>query len=311
MDHSAASGGVRRPEPVDRRPVLAVHALPGDLEAGLNLEYVLAHLDGYRHVSADEAASDQPASAAVVVGDADGCARLMNRGVPTVYVHPAGSVTDGRTAGLVPADIVCRQVPGWLARAAGRPPGKEIRVAALAPFRQVRSTRGSGVAVQLTGYTGFAEDSWEADTAEALRAALRAAGVPTGQAVPVLTDLPLSRWQPLASRLAQWAPVSVPAERWSVVLRRADALLATPTVLATTFARFSGVPLHLLAPEGSRQRQVYEALAAPAADGEGAEPPSMLTVGPHDWPGSEGRAGSLGGAAQVARQVRQLCFAPT
>ncbi len=284
---------------LDDGPSLVLHARPDDLEAAVCLEFVAAHLTEFRRARADASAT-----AALVVGDPDRCAELMAAGLPTVYLHPAGAAPGDPDTDDVCATVVSRQVPDWLTQACSRErpfARSELRVANVAPPRRVRSAGGGGPAVQLTGGCPDPEG-----TVAALRCALRNAGPAEGP-IPVLTDLAAADWARLASRLGEFAFTRVDAADWPRALRRADLLVAGPTLLATTFAQCAHLPLRLLPAAGIRQTRVREALGVLAG---GAGDRTDLIVTPDVWPVDTGRAGALGGATQLARQIRQLCLAP-
>jgi len=279
---------------LDAGSPLVLHAVPDDLEAAANLAFVAAHLTEYAR-----AGTDRDAAAAVVVGDPNRCADLMAAGVPTVYVHPAGAAPGDSDTVDVAASIVCRQVPSWLARsfpAAARAGRSETRVSALAPPKRFRSA-GGGPAVQLTGGRQEPER-----IVAALRSALRSAPRETDDPVPVLTDLPTVDWEELAHALGEFTFTRVDIADWPRVLRRAGLLVATPTLLSTTFAQAAELPLRLLPAAGRRQSRVRESLMVRTG--------GAATVPADVWPTGEGRAGELGGAAQIARKIRQLCLAP-
>nr|AFD20752.1 hypothetical protein [Streptomyces rimofaciens] len=303
----------------DGRPVIALRFAPADVEAAAAAEYVAAHLGGFRCLpecpqEGDSGPGRNPPAAVIVFGRSGAAGGAGPAGVPTVLVEGAEPVpgTD--------ADVVCRQAPGWLtageppAPPAVRPGGGRIRtvdVAAVAPFRQVRSGGGGGRAALLLGGAGGPDGSGASAGGEALPGALARfiAGHPAaaGDAWAVLTDL---TGEPLRELLGLLPPTArtVGAADWAQVLRRADSLVATPTLLAAAHARTARIPLHVLDPAGPAQRRVHRALAAIA--GAPGEPGGLPVVGPDDWPRDDGRAGALGGAAQIARQVRQLCLAP-
>ncbi|MEU3605660.1 hypothetical protein AB0E83_09415 [Streptomyces sp. NPDC035033] len=283
----------------DDGPSLVLHARPDDLEAAAALEFVAAHLPEFRRASAGTSAT-----AALVVGDPERCAELMADGLPTVYLHPAGAAPGDPGTDGVAATVVSWQVPDWLTASCGRVrrfARSEVRVSHVAPPRRVRSAGGGGPAVQLTGGRPDPER-----TAAALRSALRDAD-PAAGPIPVLTDMAAAEWDRLAGRLAEFAFVRVDVGDWPRALRRTDLLVAAPTLLATSFAQAAHVPLRLLPGAGVRQARVREALGVLAAE---AGDRTDLTVTPDVWPVDTGRAGALGGASQLARQLRQLCLAP-
>ncbi|MCZ4603606.1 hypothetical protein O3S80_07410 [Streptomyces sp. Lzd4kr] len=283
----------------DDGPSLVLHARPDDLEAAADLEFVAAHLTEFRR-----ARGDVSATAALVVGDPERCAELMAAGLPTVYLHPAGAAPGDPDAADVSATIVSWQVPGWLTQSCSRErrfARSEIRVPNVAPPRRVRSAGGSGPAVQLTGGCPDPER-----TVAALRTALLETGPAEGP-IPVLTDLAAADWAGLASRLGEFVFTRVDVADWPRALRRADLLVAGPTLLATTFAQSTSLPLRLLPAAGIRQSRVREALGVLAG---GTDARTDLIVTPDVWPVDTGGAGALGGATQLARQIRQLCLAP-
>jgi CGA synthase-related protein len=283
----------------DDGPSLVLHARPDDLEAAVDLEFVAAHLAEFRRARVDVSAT-----AALVVGDPDRCAELMAAGLSTVYLHPAGAAPGDPGTADVSATIVNWQVPSWLTQTCSRErqfARSEIRVANVAPPRRVRSAGGDGPAVQLTGGCPDPEQ-----TVAALRSALRDGG-PAAGPIPVLTDLAAADWARLAGGLGEFAFARVDVADWPRALRRADLLVAGPTLLATTFAQSANLPLRLLPAAGIRQSRVREALGVLAG---GADDRTDLIVIPDVWPVDIGRAGTLGGAAQLARQIRQLCLAP-
>ncbi|MFE7331413.1 hypothetical protein ACFU8W_42230 [Streptomyces sp. NPDC057565] len=283
----------------DGGPSLVLHARPDDLQAAADLEFVAAHLAEFRRAGVDDSAT-----AALVVGDPDRCAELMAAGLPTVYLQPAGAAPGDPGTADVRATIVSWQVPDWLTPSCGRErqfARSEIQVSNVAPPRRGRSAGGGGPAVQLTGGCPNPEQ-----TEAALRSALRDRDPATGP-IPVLTDLAAADWTWLTSRLGEFAFARIGLADWPRALRRADLLVAEPTLLATTFAQSANLPLRLLPAVGIRQSRVREALGVLAG---GAGDRTDLTVTPDVWPVDTGRAGALGGATQLARQIRQLCLAP-
>ncbi|MFI6347342.1 hypothetical protein [Streptomyces sp. NPDC050560] len=283
----------------DDRPSLVLHAPAGDLEAAAALEFTAAHLPEFRR-----AHDDRGAAAALVIGEPRRSAELAAAGVPTVYLHPAGAAPGDPGTSGVSASIVCWQMPSWLSGTGprgGQVGGTELSVTAVGPHRRPRPAGGGGPAVQLTGGAPERER-----TVRALRSALREAGQNPGP-VPVLTGMAADDWDRWAAELGEFDLVRADLADWPRILGRADMLVADPTVLAATLAQTARLPLRLLPGSGARQSHVRGAIAA-LAGGAGAD--EAVTVAPDAWPTAEGRAGALGGGAQIARQIRQLCLAP-
>lgn len=298
---------------------LALLADPDDLESLLSLRHLRAQLGDLGEQIASHTAGEPPRCALVVGTPAYARDRADGR-VPTVYVHPgplpAGCATPSGAA------QTCIPSPAWAGGAVvayPRPRGRQVSVGSIAPVSRARSrVGGTGEAVLLLG--GFGRLPQPTAALRQLRPSLRAAademrarGV-TGAVV--FTDAPERLRSAVLALLPAGTRFADSFDLLESQVRAAGVVCATPGLAAVAHARAASRPLLVLGAVTGSQELVRAGLAAhgatavrPAGGADREGDPALLLGDGALWD-RFASSDPMNGAAQIARQVRQLYYAP-